>query len=160
MNIKKLLSSLLLVTAMTIAPHRLSAQTSYKAPQLNEKHMAALGLANHKFRKKADGVWQADNGTTIYSSHPHADDIKGFAGPTPLFIAVGKNGKIAAVAPAPNGETSDFWELVQKARLFNSWNGLTPAKAAAKKVDAVSGATFSSTAVINTVKATAKAIKK
>ena len=160
MNIKKLLSTLLLVAAMTIAPHRVAAQASYKAPELKEKHMAALGLVNHKFRKKADGIWQADNGTTIYSSHPHADDIKGFAGPTPLFIAVGKNGKIAAVAPAPNGETSDFWELVQKARLFNSWNGLTPAKAAAKKVDAVSGATFSSTAVINTVKATAKAIKK
>ena len=160
MNIKKLLSSLLLVAAMTIAPHRVAAQASYKVPQLNEKHMTALGLGKHKFQKRADGVWQADNGTTIYSSHPHADDIKGFAGPTPLFIAVGKNGKIAAVAPAPNGETSDFWELVQKARLFNSWNGLTPAKAAAKKVDAVSGATFSSTAVINTVKATAKAIKK
>ena len=160
MNARILSAALLVAVLLSIAPQFCRAQTSYKAPVLNEKYMAALGLAKHKFQKKSDGVWIVDNGTTIYSSHPHADDIKGFAGPTPLFIAVGKNGKIAAVAPAPNGETSDFWELVQKARLFNSWNGLTPAKAAAKKVDAVSGATFSSTAVINTVKATAKAIKK
>ena len=132
---------------------------SHKIPALNAKYMNDLGLGNQKFTQKADGVWTTTKGITIYSSQPYATGIKGFGGSTPLFVAIGNNGKIRAIAPAANTETPEFWEKVAKSRLFKAWNGLTPAQAAAKKVDAVSGATYSSTAVIKTVQATVKKLK-
>ena len=140
-------------------PHGGSAPGGYKAPSLNAKYMADLGLAKRKFAKKSDRVWVTDNGIFIYSSHPYGDNIKGFSGATPLFIAVGRNGKIISIAPAVNAESPDFWKKLKDAKLFRKWKGLTPAQAAVKKVDAVSGATYSSTAVIKTVQATADNIK-
>ena len=77
-----------------------------------------------------------------------------------LFIAVDKGGKIVGVAPAANAETPQFWKRLTDAKFFKAWKGLTPAQAATKKVDAITGATFSSKAVIQTVQATAKNIKK
>ena len=151
----EILSLLLALSLACNAQHGASAPAAYKAPALNAKYMTALGLANHKFTQKTDGVWITDNGVVIYSSHPYGDNVKGFNGATPLFIAVGKNGKIAAVAPAVNAETPDFWKRVTGSKLFKAWKGLTPAQAATKKVDAVSGATYSSKAVVKTVQATA-----
>ena len=159
MKTKTIILSLLLVATTVMAQHGGSSNASYKNPQLTSKHLAALGMTNSKIKQKGEGVWVSDKGVTIYSSHPYGDNIKGFSGATPLFIAVGKNGKIQAVAPAANTETSDFWQRVKDSKLFKAWKGLTPAQAAKKKVDAVSGATYSSTAVIKTVQATANNIK-
>ena len=156
----KILSLLLAVSLACAAQHGGSAPGGYKAPALNAKYITALGLTNHKFTQKADGIWITDNGVMIYSSHPYGDNVKGFNGATPLFIAVGKNGKIQAVAPAANAETPDFWKRVTDSKLFKAWKGLTLPQAAKKKVDAVSGATYSSKAVIKTVQETAKGVAK
>lgn len=132
----------------------------YKAPALSDKYLTVLGYSGQKPTEKKSGVWTLPGGITIYSSHPYGDDIKGYGGATPLFIAVNKKGVIQSVAPTVNTESPQFWQKVRQSKLFTSWNGLTLKKAATRKVDAVSGATLSSTAVIRTVQATAKAVGK
>jgi len=135
-----------------------TAQTAITAP--NKKTLKSLGLAQKELTAKSNGVWTLKDGTTIYSSKPYGNNIKGFRGPTPLFIAVSKNGKILGVAPDKNNETQTIWARVIGSRLFKSWNGMTPREASTAKVDAVSGATYSSTGVIKTVQATARKISK
>ena len=77
--------------------------------------------------------------TLILQSKPYTDKVIGFAGPTPLEIVLDASGKISEVKLLPNKDT------------LKAWNGLTPQEALAKKVDAVSGATFTSRGIINTV---------
>lgn len=81
-----------------------------------------------------------------------AGDITGYAGSTPVIIHITK-GRIDSIHPLENAETPSFFSRLKSEGLLSSWNGLTPQEALAKKVDAVSGATFSSTSVIKNVQA-------
>jgi len=104
-----------------------------------------------------NGICEAkDKGTTlgfVLKSSPYSDKISGFMGPTPLLIGLDESFKIVKVLALDNLETPDFFGLVESAGLLESWNGLTPAQAAAKEVEAVSGATFSSKSVIGSMQA-------
>lgn len=86
----------------------------------------------------------------VISSEPYAKDVKGFAGPTPLYIYVLNDGTIQNIAAADNAETPDFFS-----RAFNGlvpqWKGKSQAEAAELEVDGVTGATFSSKALIANV---------
>jgi len=88
----------------------------------------------------------------IVSSAPYAKDVEGFAGATPLYIYIGENGTVKAIAAADNEETPGFFESAWNG-IAGKWNGLTVEEAANLEVDAVSGATFSSNAVIANVRA-------
>ncbi len=79
-------------------------------------------------------------------------DIIGYSGITPVEIYV-TNGRVSEVKPLPNMESPGYFWSVIKSGLFSVWKGLTPGEGKALKVDAVSGATFSSDAVIRNVKA-------
>ena len=74
-------------------------------------------------------------------------NIIGYSGITPVEIYV-TNGKVSEVKPLPGY----FWSVI-KSGLLSSWNGLTPKEGRELKVDAVSGATFSSDAIIRNVRA-------
>lgn len=78
--------------------------------------------------------------------------IEGYAGPVPLLIYV-TDGRIDSVAALPNGETPGFFNRVVGGGLLESWNGMTVGQAADYTPDAISGATFSSKAVIGNVHA-------
>ena len=90
---------------------------------------------------------------TVLLSSPYSDDIKGFNGPTPLQIALDKDGKIIEVKVLANNETPSFLKRVVDAGFLESWNGLTAKEALNKNVDAVSGATFSSNGIQRSLKA-------
>ncbi len=75
--------------------------------------------------------------------------INGYAGPVPLDITI-KNGIITDIQALSNSETPAFFERVTP--LFKSWIGKSTDEALAIKVDAVSGATFSSNAIINNMR--------
>lgn len=84
---------------------------------------------------------------------PYSDKIVGFAGTTPLMIVLDNDEKIAKVELLENSESPDYVQHVRDNHLFDAWNGLTIEQALAKKVDAVSGATYTSTGVIESLKA-------
>ena len=98
-------------------------------------------------------------GTVLYSS-PYSDDIKGFNGPTPLMIALDAEGRIQQVVLLENEETPRFAQRVVDGGLYDAWNGLTPSEAIGKEVDAVSGATYTSTGVKQSLVARLKAYER
>ena len=100
-------------------------------------------------------VKNAENETigSVLLSSPYSDGIKGYAGKTPLLIALDKEGKILQVKLLDNQETPGFLKRVTNAGYLESWNGLTVDEAMQKNVDAVSGATYSSKGIQNSLKA-------
>ena len=91
-------------------------------------------------------------GYVLYSK-PASDGIKGYAGETPVMIAFNLKKKITGVYLLANQETPRFVQRVEQAGYFDSWNGLSIKKARKKKVDTVSGATFTTRAVAQSVQA-------
>lgn len=96
---------------------------------------------------------------TVLLSSPYSDEVKGFNGPTPLQIAMDAKGKIIEVRVLDNNETPNFLNRVINAGFLNSWNGLTAEEALNKEVDAVSGATYSSNSIKNSLKVRLEAIQ-
>lgn len=88
---------------------------------------------------------------TILLSEPYSK-TRGFAGPTPLQIVADSENRIISVELFENRETPGYVNFVKKSGLFEKWNGLTVSEAAVAEVDAVSGATFTSRSVINSMK--------
>lgn len=112
-------------------------------------------VKNLKQEGKWTGVYDATGqllGYVVYSK-PASDGIKGFNGETPVMIAFDVKKKIAGVCLLPNVETPGFAQRVKDAGLYSQWNGLSVKKARKKQVDTVSGATFTSRAVVQSVQA-------
>jgi uncharacterized protein with FMN-binding domain len=82
----------------------------------------------------------------VVSTATLATDVIGFNGTTPLKITV-TDGKISDIEPLDNDETPGFFNRV-KEQLLPKYIGMTPQEVINGGVDAVSGATFSSRAVI------------
>ncbi len=104
--------------------------------------LAALALMS---AGKQDGAITKENGSTIVNTTTIAQDVEGYNGPVPLKIYIKKN-KIEKVELLKNQETPKYLVKVKNA-LLNAWDGLTIKEAKAKKVDGVTGATFTSDAI-------------
>lgn len=89
-------------------------------------------------------------GTLLYTM-PYAETVKGYNGNTPLAIALDAEGHIQQVVMLPNHETPRFAERVEQAGFYHSWDGLTIEEALSKDVDAISGATYTSNSVKNSL---------
>lgn len=74
-------------------------------------------------------------------------DIFGYGGNVPLEIYV-NNGIVDHIRLLPNNESPDFLKATERAGVLSAWNGLSVSEALVKNVDAVSGATFTSGAII------------
>ena len=92
------------------------------------------------------------DGATVINTTEIGKDYIGYAGPTPVEITIQDN-KITKVKALENKETPEFFGAVRNSDLLDAYNGLTPAEAAQKKLDAVSGATYTSDAIINNMRA-------
>lgn len=78
-------------------------------------------------------------------------EVMGYAGTTPVEITV-TDGKIEKIEALPNSETPGFFQRVQESPIFTALIGKTVKEASEVKLDAVSGATFSSKAVIENIR--------
>ena len=76
-------------------------------------------------------------------------DIEGYNGPTPMKVYIKKN-KVEKIEFLKSTESPKYYAQVKKA-LIDKWNGLKVKEARSKQVDAVTGATYSSEAVIQNV---------
>ena len=90
-----------------------------------------------------------ENGSYIINTTSLGKDIEGYLGPTPLKIYI-KGNKVEKIEFLKSQETPKYYAKVKKA-LQEKWNGLKVKDARQQKVDAVTGATFSSEAVIKNV---------
>ncbi|MBO6023440.1 MAG: FMN-binding protein [Bacteroidales bacterium] len=98
-------------------------------------------------------------GSVLYSS-PYSDNVKGFNGPTPILIIMDAEDRIQNVVLLDNQETPFYAQRVADGGLYSAWNGLTAEEALRKEVDAVSGATYTSNGVKNSLVARLKAYRK
>ena len=94
---------------------------------------------------KNDTLEVTPDGAFVVNTKPLAKDVQGYGGSVPLKIHI-KDGRVAAVEAEPNAESPDFFNRAKE--LLNHWQGKSVDEALAEEVDAVSGATFSSRAII------------
>ncbi|MBP5542085.1 MAG: FMN-binding protein [Bacteroidales bacterium] len=176
---KKLITAALVATLITGAamaqqpkqhcgncPHHQHAQQCQQQSKVNAD---GIDMAIIKAFPAAKSVKKSGKWTEVYDSmknllgyvvysKPASDDIKGYNGETPVMIAFNTKKVITGVYLLPNQETPKFVQHVEQTGYFNSWNGLTVKKALKKKVDTVSGATFTSKAVAESVQAILKTL--
>lgn len=96
-----------------------------------------------------DPVTQED-GATVVNTTTLAKDVRGFKGETPVKIYI-KKGKVVKVVALKNRETPQYFSKAKA--VLAKFEGLRTGKAAKLKVDAVSGATYSSKALVQNVQA-------
>lgn len=96
-----------------------------------------------------DNVITKEGKTTIINTTIIGKNIEGYNGATPLKIYIEKN-KIVKIEALANDETPKYFHRVKKT-LLDKWNGMTVKKAVKANVDVVTGATYSSDAVIKNV---------
>ncbi len=89
------------------------------------------------------------DGTLVVNTTSLGKDIVGYGGQVPLEVYI-RDGKVTRVEALANTETPEFFKQARK--LLSRWNGLPLDEAQAQQVDAVSGATFSSRAIIGNVR--------
>lgn len=104
-----------------------------------------LREAHEATAQKNDTLEVMPDGAFVVNTKPLAKDVQGYGGQVPLKIHI-KDGRVAAVEAEPNAESPDFFNRAKE--LLNHWQGKSVDEALAEEVDAVSGATFSSKAII------------
>ena len=89
--------------------------------------------------------------TVVINTEKLGKEVLGYAGTTPVEITV-TNGRIEKIEALPNAETPGFFQRVLDSPLFSSLTGKTIEEASEVQLDAVSGATWSSKAVIENIR--------
>ena len=96
-----------------------------------------------------DSPISEEQGMVVVNTTTLCANVKGYKDAIPVKIYI-KDGKIDKVKPLPNGETPKYWAMIKR-QMLPKWEGMDVKKAAKAKVDAVTGATFSSKAVLKNV---------
>lgn len=110
--------------------------------------MMAMALTMQSFVAD-DNVMTKEDGMYVINTTTLGSDIEGYNGPTPLKIYIKKN-KVERIEFLKSMETPKYYAKVKKA-LMDKWNGLKVKDAKMQQVDIVTGATYSSEAVIKNV---------
>ena len=148
-----------IIFVVNLLPIRVFAQKTTIPEQVAEVFPSASSLSEQ-------GVWSRvldAKGTLlgyVAYSKPASDGIQGFNGETPLMVVFDAKKVIIKVYLLNNDETPGFVRRVEEGGLFDAWNGMTIDKALEAKVDAVSGATFTSNGVKQSLQACLQNIKK
>lgn len=110
-----------------------------------------FGIDMSKKEGEVATVSSAPDGATVVNTTELGKDVRGYAGPVPVEVSF-KDGRITKIDILQNDETPEFFGAVLNAGITERYIGLTPTEAAALKCDAVSGATYSSNAVIANIR--------
>ena len=105
-----------------------------------------------------DQVMTKEDGMYVVNTTTLGKQYQGYVDITPVKIYIKKN-KVVKIEALKNQETPKYWAKVKK-QLLNKWDGLKVNDAQKLKVDGVTGATFSSDALIGNVQAGLEYYKK
>ena len=121
-------------------------------PISRDHKIIGINLSISEGKEKVETVTATPDGTTVINTTDIGSKFIGYSGPTPVAITI-QDDKIVKVKALENQETPEFFGAVRNSSLLESYDGLTLQEASEKKLDAVSGATYTSTAIINNMKA-------
>ena len=107
-----------------------------------------MALAIQSFMVSDDPMTK-ENGMIIINTTTLGKSVEGYNGPTPLKVYIKKN-KVEKIEFLKSMESPKYYAKVKK-ELIEKWNGLKVKDAKTHQVDAVTGATYSSEAVIKNV---------
>ena len=88
----------------------------------------------------------------LLHTQPQTRHIIGYGSWLPLVVVFNREEKIAGLFLQPSQETPDFIARLESLGFFSNWNGLTASEATTFSVDAVSRATMTTRAVIDSVR--------
>lgn len=111
--------------------------------------LIALAVTLQSALPKGDDIMTKEDGMTVVNTTELGKDVVGYVATTPLKIYIKKN-KVVKIEALKNQETPKYFVKVKK-QLLDKWNDKKVSEAAKMKVDGVTGATFSSDAVIKNV---------
>ena len=111
--------------------------------------LLALAVTLQSAAPQEEKVMTKEGDTYIVNTTTLGKDVIGYMDTTPAKVYIKKN-KVEKVEFLKNQETPKYFNQVKKS-LLNKWDGLKVKDAAAMKVDGVTGATFSSQAIIKNV---------
>lgn len=120
-------------------------------PIWKENKIFGIDLPKDEGEQKVETLTPTDNGFIINTTEI-GKDIIGYGGPTPVEIIV-SNGKIQKITALPNKETPEFYGAIRNSDILESLDGKTLEEAINTPIDGISGATYSSKAVIGNIKA-------
>lgn len=131
-------------------------QTCVAQPTADQ--LAMLQLTASQLAAADSAAWSVVNTAGepagyVVATEPYARDVKGYAGPTPLYIYIAADSTVRAITSADNSETADFYRRATEG-IFPQIVGQKVSNLVCAQVDAVSRATFSSNAIIKSVKQT------
>lgn len=89
--------------------------------------------------------------TSILFTKNYCSDIKGYAGEIPLIICIDSLDTIRKIIALDNEETPNFFQKLIDENFLDNWNNLKLKDVISKEVDAISGATYSCSAVEKTL---------
>ncbi len=121
--------------------------------------MAGVLIAGAALCMNSKGRNQTKQSTFTITTTELCRNIRGYRGPVPVSVTFSK-GKITDIQLLPNHETPSYFQRVERSGLVKKFIGLTAKQAATKKVDAVTGATYSSQALIKNIQAAAREAQK
>jgi len=87
----------------------------------------------------------------LLHSTKYAPNVRGYNGEVPLLLALDKGYTIIGIKTLPNRETGDFLELIRENHYLELWENLNIKEALNIQVDAISGATETSEAIMKNV---------
>ena len=119
--------------------------------------LVTIGFVSKAGVSRSGAKAQAD--TLVVNTTELCKDVIGYDGPTPLKIYVVK-GVVVKVEALPNTETPRFFDQVLQSGLLKAVVGKKVSEAATMPLDAVTGATYSSQAVIENLRAGLKEAAK
>ena len=119
--------------------------------------LVSVCLVSNACGSRSGRKTQAD--TLVVNTTELCKDIIGYDGPTPVKITI-VDGVVASVEALPNTETPRFFERVLQSGLLSAVVGKKVSEAAEMPLDAVTGATYSSQALIDNLRAGLKEAAK
>jgi electron transport complex protein RnfG len=111
--------------------------------------LIALAATLQSAAPQGDEVMTKEDGMYVVNTTTLGKDVQGYVATTPVKVYIKKT-KVEKVEFLKNQETPKYNARVKKA-LLNKWDGMKVKDAASQKVDGVTGATFTSDAIIKNV---------
>lgn len=91
---------------------------------------------------------------TVLQTFPEAEEFLGFSGPTNLLVGLDEQQRVVGMEVLFTRDTQDHVDLIRKnERFLQALNGLKVTEAAEQEVDAVAGATLTSLAIVQGLRA-------
>jgi electron transport complex protein RnfG len=111
--------------------------------------LVALAATLQSAAPQGDEVMTKEDGMYVVNTTTLGKDVQGYVATTPVKVYIKKN-KVEKIEFLKNQETPKYNARVKKA-LLTKWDGLKVKDAAKQQVDGVTGATFTSDAIIKNV---------